>query len=170
MTIFLCGFMGCGKSTIGEKLAKKLNCDFIDMDDYIEQQADMKIPEIFEKFGEPYFRDLETQAVRDLSGRSGVIACGGGAMLRDVNAEIARQNGYVVLLNVPFRTCYFRIADSDRPIVRKNTRQQLEALYNKRDVIYRQHATHIADASHSPTAAVSEILKILNLSSEETAI
>ena len=167
MTIFLCGFMGCGKSTVGEKLAKKLNCDFIDMDNYIEQQADMKIPEIFEKFGEPYFRDLETQAVRDLSGRSGVIACGGGAMLRNVNAEIARQNGYVVLLDVPFRTCWYRIADSDRPIVRKNTRQQLEDLYQKRYVIYKAHATHIADASHSPAAAVSEILNVLGIECKE---
>ena len=167
MTIFLCGFMGCGKSTIGEKLAAKLNCDFIDMDDYIEQQAGMKIPEIFEKFGEPHFRDLETQAVRDLADRSGVISCGGGAMLREVNAEIARQHGYVILLDVPFRTCYFRIADSDRPIVKKNTRQQLEALYNTRYVIYKKHATHIADASQSPTAAVSEILNILGISPEE---
>ena len=88
-------------------------------------------------------------------------------MLRDVNAELARQNGYVVLLNVPFRTCYFRIADSDRPIVKKNTRQQLEELYNKRDVIYKQHATHIADASHSPTAAVSEILNLLGIAYKE---
>lgn len=167
MTIFLCGFMGCGKSTVGEKLARKLNCNFIDMDDYIEQKANMKIPEIFEKFGEPHFRDLETQAVRDLAGYSGVISCGGGAMLRDVNAEIARQNGYVILLDVPFRTCYFRIADTDRPIVRKNTRQQLEELYNQRDVIYRKHATHIIDASHSPTAAVSEILNILGITCKE---
>jgi len=167
MTIFLCGFMGCGKSTIGEKLAKKLNCDFIDMDDYIEQQAGMKIPEIFEKFGEPHFRDLETQAVRDLAQRSGVISCGGGAMLRDVNAEIARAHGYVVLLDVPFRTCYFRIADSDRPIVRNNTRQQLEELYNKRYVIYKQHCTHTADASHSPSDGVSEILNVLGIENKE---
>ena len=167
MTIFLCGFMGCGKSTIGEKLAKKLNCDFIDMDSYIEQQAGMKIPEIFEKFGEPHFRDLETQAVRDLSERSGVISCGGGAMLRDINAEIARQHGYVVLLDVPFRTCYFRIADSDRPIVRNNTRQQLEELYHQRDSIYRKHATHTADASHSPASAVNEILNILGMECKE---
>ncbi len=167
MTIYLCGFMGCGKSTIGEKLAQKLNCNFIDMDDYIEQQAGMTIPEIFEKFGEPYFRDLETQAVRDLAQRSGVISCGGGAMLRDVNAEIARKNGFIVLLDVPFRTCWYRIADSDRPIVKKNTRQQLEELYHERYVIYQKHATHIADASHSPTAAVSEILNVLGLESKE---
>ena len=167
MTIFLCGFMGCGKSTIGERLAKKLNCPFIDMDDYIEQKAGMKIPQIFEQFGEPHFRDLETQAVRDLSGQKGVISCGGGAMLRDVNAEIARKSGNVVLLDVPFKTCYYRIADSDRPIVRKNTRQQLEDLYNKRYVIYKAHATHIVDASRTPAGTVNEILSVLGMELKE---
>jgi len=167
MTIFLCGFMGCGKSTIGEKLAQKLNCNFIDMDDYIEQKANMKIPQIFEQFGEPYFRDLETQAVKELSTQEGVISCGGGAMLREVNAQIANANGFVVLLDVPFRTCYYRIADSDRPIVRKNTRQQLEDLYNKRDIIYKKHASHIVDASHSPSAAVNEILNALSIDLKE---
>ena len=167
MTIFLCGFMGSGKSTIGEKLAKKLNCDFIDMDSYIEQQAGMKIPEIFEKFGEPHFRALETQAVAELASREGVISCGGGAMINEYNAKIAREHGYIVLLDVPFRTCWFRIADSDRPFVRNNTRQQLEELYHQRDSIYRKHATHTADASHSPASAVTKILNVLGIECEE---
>ena len=167
MTIFLCGFMGCGKSTIGAKLAKKLDCDFIDMDDYIEEQAGMSIPQIFEKYGEPHFRDLETQAVRELSARNGVISCGGGAMLREVNAQTARQNGVVILLDVPFRTCYFRIADTDRPIVRNNTRSQLEKLYHDRYVIYKQHSDHDIDASHSPAVSVSEILNVLGIENKE---
>lgn len=167
MTIFLCGFMGCGKSTIGERLARRLACDFVDMDDYIEQQAGMRIPEIFAKHGEAYFRNLETEAVRALSSHTGVIACGGGAMLREINAEIARQHGVVVLLDVPFRTCYFRIADSDRPIVRSNSRQQLEELYQKRYVLYRAHCTHSIDASHSPSAAVAEIMHVLGIEDKE---
>lgn len=167
MIIFLCGFMGCGKSTIGVKLARKLSCDFIDMDEYIEQQAGMKIPQIFEQFGEEHFRNLETQAVKELAQRSGVISCGGGAMLREVNAQIAREHGEIVLLDVPFRTCYFRIADSDRPIVRKNTPQQLEALYQQRYVLYQKHATHIIDASHSVSAAVNEIINALGIELKE---
>ena len=58
MTIFLCGFMGCGKSTVGRELAKLLNCNFIDMDIYIEEKEKMPIPEIFSNHGEPYFRSL----------------------------------------------------------------------------------------------------------------
>ncbi|MDE6087806.1 MAG: shikimate kinase [Oscillospiraceae bacterium] len=163
MTIFLCGFMGCGKSTIGFRLARKLNLNFVDMDSYIEQQTGMKIPEIFEKQGESHFRDLETQAVRELSGRDGVIACGGGAMLREINAEIARKSGFVVLLDVPFRTCYFRIADSDRPIVKRSTRQQLNQLYDERYNIYETHCTHKVDASRSVNAAVWNIITALEI-------
>ncbi len=161
MTIFLCGFMGCGKSTIGQKLAKKLNVPFTDMDEYIEQQAGKTIPEIFAQEGEEHFRDLETQAVRELSEREGVIACGGGAMLRDINAKIAAEHGIVLFLDVPFRTCYLRIANTDRPIVRRSSRQELYNLYRKRRGIYRRHSTHQIDASQSAAAMVQKITALL---------
>jgi len=161
MTIFLCGFMGCGKSTIGQKLAKKLNVPFTDMDEYIEQQAGKTIPEIFAQEGEEHFRDLETQAVRDLSGREGVIACGGGAMLRDINAKIAAEHGIVLFLDVPFRTCYLRIANTDRPIVRRSSRQELYNLYRKRRGVYRRHSTHQIDAGQSATVMVQKITALL---------
>ena len=167
MTIYLCGFMGCGKSTVGTKLAKTLNCPFVDMDAYIEERAGMTIPEIFEKYGEPHFRDLETQAIRELADRDGVIACGGGAMLREENAEIAAENGSVVYLEVPFHVCYRRIADSDRPIVRRSTREELEELYNYREGIYHKHSTHTAACDKTPAAAVAEICKALGIIGEE---
>ena len=161
MTIFLCGFMGCGKSTVGKKLADILQCDFTDMDEYIEQQAGKKIPAIFAEHGEPYFRDLETQAVRELSSRSGVIACGGGAMLRERNAQIAQEHGSVILLDVPFSVCYERIRNTDRPLVRNNTPQQLENLYYQRAVLYQKHATYKIDASHGMEQTIQAILQAL---------
>ncbi len=167
MTIYLCGFMGCGKSTVGERLAKKLGCPFVDMDAYIEERAGMTIPEIFEKCGEPHFRDLETQAIRELAGRDGVIACGGGAMLREENAKIAAEHGSVVYLDVPFHICYCRIADSDRPIVRRSTREELETLYNTRNGIYRKHSTHIVECSKTPAAATAAICEALGLIGEQ---
>ena len=163
MTIFLCGFMGCGKSTIGTKLARTLNVPFTDMDTYIEEQAGKSIPEIFAQDGEEHFRDLETQAVRDLSDREGVIACGGGAMLRDINAKIAQEHGIVLFLDVPFRMCYLRIANTDRPIVKRSTRQELYNLYRKRRGIYRRHSSHRLEAVHTPTQTVQEILALLEL-------
>ena len=153
--------MGCGKSTIGVRLAKALDVPFTDMDTYITEQAGRSIPEIFEQDGEAYFRDLETQAVRDLSVREGVIACGGGAMLREINAKIAAESGIVLFLDVPFRTCYLRIANTDRPIVRRSTRQELYDLYQKRRGIYKRHSTLCVVAIHSPTQTVQEIQELL---------
>ena len=68
MTIYLCGFMGCGKSTIGKILARKTGLKFTDLDDYIEETEKMSIPEIFAEKGESYFREKEAKAVKDLSG------------------------------------------------------------------------------------------------------
>lgn len=161
MTVFLCGFMGCGKSTVGARLAKALDAPFVDMDTYIEEHAGMKIPEIFSEYGEEHFREMETRAVSALSGREGVIACGGGAMLREENAQIARKTGIVIYLQVSFRICYARIANTDRPIVRRSTRQELEALYKKRQGIYKQHSTYCIEAEKSPSAIVSDILEVL---------
>ena len=73
-TVFLCGFMGCGKSTVGKLLAHKLGCGFTDMDNYIVEKQGMPIPQIFAEKGEDYFRDAETDAVRELSEKAGVIA------------------------------------------------------------------------------------------------
>lgn len=166
MTVFLCGFMGCGKSTVGKKLAGKLGCPFTDMDAYIEEHAGMTIPEIFSQHGEAYFRDLETQAMRALASQEGVIACGGGAMLREENARIAQETGSVVLLDLPFAMCYERIADSDRPIVRRSSPEALEALYNTRLPIYRAHATHTVDATRSPSVTARAILAVLGAEPE----
>ena len=93
MTLFLCGFMGCGKSALGRALSKRLELPLIDTDDYIVKTQGMSIPEIFEKYGEPYFREIEAKAIADLSQQEAVISCGGGAILNDKTAEIARENG-----------------------------------------------------------------------------
>ncbi|MBR3630817.1 MAG: shikimate kinase [Oscillospiraceae bacterium] len=167
MTVFLCGFMGCGKSTVGKRLARQLDCPFTDMDTFIEEKAGKTIPAIFAENGEPYFRDLETQAIRELASREGVIACGGGAMLREVNAKIAKESGTVLFLDVPFRICYQRIANTDRPIVRRSTREELYQLYSYRRGIYRAHSTHRIRAIHSPTVTVEEILRLLQPGSSE---
>ena len=161
MTVFLCGFMGCGKSTVGARMAKEMDCPFVDMDSYIEEKAGMTIREIFEKHGEPYFRDLETEAIRELAEREGVIACGGGAMLRNENAKIARAHGIVLMLDVPFNICYQRIANTDRPIVRRSTKQQLYKLYEQRKNIYRRHSSHILFAVYTPDTNTQKCLELI---------
>ena len=146
MTIFLCGFMGCGKTTVGEILAKQLGLPLIDTDAYIVEQEGKSIPEIFAQEGEPYFRKVEAQAIRTLCTKNAVIACGGGAMLNPDSAAYARENGAVVLLNESFDTCYARIQGDTK----RSTKEELHQLFNQRAGIYRAHASHVVDGGVSP--------------------
>ena len=86
MTVFLCGFMGCGKTTVGKKLAEISGRGYCDTDELIVKRAGMPIPDIFKKYGEPYFRKLETDIIKELCDFNGIAACGGGAMLSDITA------------------------------------------------------------------------------------
>lgn len=140
-TVYLCGFMGCGKTTIGRKLAEKLLLPYTDMDEYITQKYKMSVPQIFEQKGEDFFRQAETDAIAELAGIGGVISCGGGAMLRQQNADIANKSGTVVYIDVNFETCYARICnDKNRPIVATNSKEQLFDLYNTRSVVYMKNS------------------------------
>ena len=100
--IILCGFMGCGKSTVGRTVARKTGRRFLDMDRYIETKAGKTIPEIFDEVGEEGFRDLEHEACAELAQMSNIIiASGGGAFTFDRNVEVFRGVDKIVLLDVP---------------------------------------------------------------------
>lgn len=116
------GFMGSGKSTISKELANKLNTTLIDVDDYIVEKNQMKITDMFDKYGEDYFRDKETEAIRDISKESGIIiSCGRGSVLRDENVKLLKENGTIVLLKATPETIYERVKDStSRPILNGN--------------------------------------------------
>ena len=79
--IVLCGFMGCGKSTVGKNIARKSGRKFLDMDSYIEEKAGMTVSEIFEKYGEEKFRDMEHDACVELAGLEGLVIASGGKIL-----------------------------------------------------------------------------------------
>ena len=158
--VYLCGFMGCGKTTIGRLLAKKLGKEFIDLDDYIEQREGMTIPEIFAQKGEPYFRQKESEALSDLPPSAGVVATGGGTLLSEVNGELARSLGTVVFIDCPFEVCYGRIKDDPhRPIAASSTKEQLKERYEQRKPLYQAHSDFAADGSGTPMMIVTEILK-----------
>ena len=99
MNIYLCGFMGCGKSTVGRILAKELGYSFVYLDKYIIEKEDMSISEIFEKHGEKYFRKLEAASITAFKGQNVIIATGGGALVPTENALAARANGLIVFIN-----------------------------------------------------------------------
>lgn len=155
--------MGCGKSTIGKILAEMLKCEFYDMDEYIVGKEKMQIPEIFAEKGEKYFRETETAVIRELSTANGVIACGGGAMLKKENAEIASENGIVVYIESEFETCYSRISgDRNRPIVMNNTKEELNFIYDSRIPLYKENSSVTVSGKGTPkeiAEAIAEIIK-----------
>ena len=144
-------------------LSKECTAVFIDLDRYIVDNQKMTIPEIFARKGEPYFRDLEAQYIKNFKGRT-IIATGGGAILRDETAEFAREKGIVVFLNASFDTCYGRInGDTNRPLVVNNTKDQLKAIYDTRLPIYRKNSTYEVNANTSDKIITSEIVKLIEL-------
>lgn len=161
-TLFLCGFMGCGKTTIGQLLAKKLSVPFYDLDAYIVKKEGRSIPEIFAADGEPYFRRIEAASIGEISQNGGVIATGGGAILNPNTASLAKARGRVIFLDAPFKVCYARIAgDKNRPLVMNNTKQQLEELYNRRRTVYSENSTDTVSAKGTPEEIAEKILQNL---------
>ncbi len=129
MRIYLLGYMGCGKSTIGKKLAKTLGFPFIDLDEQIEQQAGKTIVAIFEEDGEAVFRKIEQQALHQtFELENAVIATGGGAACFADNMDQMRVNGVTVYIELPAKALANRLknAAEKRPLLKnKNEAEQL---------------------------------------------
>lgn len=117
--LFLVGFMGAGKSAAAKILAKKQGCKLVEMDQRIEEEEKMSINEIFEKYGEEHFRDIESRLIRKLGAEeASVISCGGGAVLREENIEFMKKYGTVVYLSARPETIYQRVRHSKtRPVL-----------------------------------------------------
>lgn len=159
-SVYLCGFMGCGKSHVGRQLAALLGRPFVDLDRYIVNAEKMTIPFIFEKYGEQHFRGLEAKYIRELA-NDNIVATGGGALINDETAKYARESGVSVYINTSFEICYSRIkGDTNRPLVMKNTKEQLKELYDTRDKIYRRNAVYMVNGCTTDTTITDEIAKL----------
>lgn len=158
-SIYLCGFMGCGKSRIGKAAAKSLNMPFVDLDSYIVKKEGMDIPKIFEEKGEEYFRRLEGECLKELEDGY-VVATGGGTLINKNTAEYANQHGITVFLDASFPVCYGRIKnDTNRPLVMNNTKEQLEDIFNKRKEIYKAHSRFVIKAEGTVESITDSIIK-----------
>lgn len=122
MHIFLIGYMGVGKSTIASMLSQKLGLPCAEMDAMIVERQGMPITEIFEKYGEDYFRDIESKLLMEFQEKdSMVVSCGGGVVLRPENAGYMRECGTVVWLTAEPETVFERVKSSkDRPLLNQN--------------------------------------------------
>ena len=120
--IFLIGFMGAGKSTISDYLKNALAMDVVEMDQCIVERQGMSISDIFETYGEEYFRELETNLLIEMQSRSNVVvSCGGGVPMRERNVAEMKKNGRVVLLTTKPETILERVKDNhDRPLLENN--------------------------------------------------
>lgn len=157
--VYLCGFMGCGKSHIGRLLARRLDRRFVDLDSYIEEKEGKPISRIFADEGEPYFREAEARYIREMP-ENCIVATGGGAVINPDTAEAAAKTGTIVFLDAGFELCYRRIEnDSRRPLVMSNTKEQLSELYQTRRAVYRKRATLVVDANGVDRDIVFEIEK-----------
>ncbi len=131
MTLVLCGFMGCGKTTVGKIIAASLNMNFVDMDDYIEEKENRKIKDIFAEDGENYFRDLEHTACKELSeAENTVIAAGGGALTFKRNVDVFKNKATIIFIDTDFDTIKKRVGeDKSRPLMNDGAKELFEKRY-----------------------------------------
>lgn len=120
--ILLIGFMGTGKTSVSRELKKITNLPEIDMDKYIVEREKMSIAEIFDKFGEDYFRKVETECLKEILKNKGlIVSCGGGVVVKDENVSYMKNKGKIVLLTATPETVYERVKHSmERPILNNN--------------------------------------------------
>lgn len=165
--IVICGFMGSGKTTVGQLLAKRLIGHFIDTDEAIEQQQKLPIEKIFEQKGEDYFRALEHVTLQNAVESAGpiltVVASGGGTFMDPDNVRLVSENGCTVIyLSTDFEICYERISSSNRPLVMRNTKEELRELYDRRNKIFSEICTTQMYNHATPAAVVNNIISVIN--------
>ncbi len=155
--IVLVGMPGSGKSTVGKTLAAELSMPFVDTDELIVKKAGMEITEIFSRFGEEYFRDLESEVIKEAGLLNGtVISTGGGAVLRRKNVNELKKNGKIFFLDRPVSEL---IPTDDRPLADK--KEKIEALYGVRYPIYCAAADITVGVSETPENTADAIKRFL---------
>ena len=158
--VYLVGMPGSGKSSVGRELAELLRMPFIDLDRAIEARAGASIHSIFQDEGEERFRNLEEEALREVSaGYPAVVACGGGSVIRDENRQILRSTGTVVCLTVSLAQLKRRVIRGRRPLI--NDPVDLDRLSLEREVLYREVAHHQVKANGDPAAVALLIGEVL---------
>jgi len=160
--IVLIGFMGTGKSEIGKGLAERLGYGFIDTDEIIEKKEGISISEIFERYGEPYFRDIESEVIKDVSRMDRVvISTGGGAVIRKENRENLKRKGIMVCLTASPEVIYQRTRGYDnRPLLKiDDPYKRIKDLLKEREPYYSEADITIDTSEIGTSEVVDKILK-----------
>lgn len=166
MNIFLCGFMGSGKTTVGKALSTDLNMDFIDLDKLIEIENNESINEIFKNKGEDFFRNLETEALKNVCKNDNqIVSLGGGAVLKQENVDIIKANGTLIFLEVEAKTVLKRLKnDTSRPLLNVDNKEAvIEKMLQERTPIYKNNADFTVNANKNSKNTASFIKKIIKI-------
>ncbi|HEY6103284.1 MAG TPA: 3-dehydroquinate synthase [bacterium] len=157
--VVLIGFMGTGKSAVGQILARRLGWAFVDTDRRVAARERATIPQIFARRGESYFREAEARVIAQVAGRpEAVIATGGGAVLRPENMQRLRKRGWVVSLTAPADALLKRLGDGERrPLVRGDVRANVVRLLDQRRPLYRD-ADLMVDVSVATPERVADVV------------
>lgn len=165
MNLILCGMMGSGKTTVGKKLAECIDGRWLDTDEIIEVRYG-EISELFERYGEEYFREKETETVEELAKMDGlVISTGGGLLLKEENAELFKENGIIIFLRATLNTLVERLqGDRERPLLQNfaDLRLRLSQLLEERTPIYERVSDYIVDVDKkTPDEIAKEIIGLM---------
>jgi shikimate kinase len=171
--VFLVGFMGAGKSTVGRLLARRLGTDFIDLDEEIERRAGMSISEVFATRGEQGFRGLEAETLAEVAdGPAAIVACGGGCVARDESrALLANAGTAVVYLEVTAEEALARVGDtSDRPLLAVgDAPEAARTLLAARKALYGAVADVVVDTAGLTAEQVADaVVAALGASGDQT--
>lgn len=161
--LILIGFMGSGKSTLGLRLAKCLHLQYVDTDRYIEEKERTSIQEIFDTKGETFFRNLETEVLKELlqSDKKMIVSLGGGTPLREENQRLIKESdSFCVYLKMGIEEAYNRLKkDTKRPLLKtENPKKTIEELLTIRNPLYEETADYILDEEGKNVAMVLEEL------------
>jgi len=160
--IALVGFMGAGKSAVGKVLAKRLAMDFVDLDAAIEEKEKRSIAQIFEESGEPYFRRIEKEVVKEFSGKEGqVLACGGGVVMDEENMARLKQSANLVYLKTSPEIILKRTQSyQHRPLLNvPDPKKKIEELLKIREPFYARADFTVDTSDKEIREIVEEILK-----------
>lgn len=160
--VYIIGMPGSGKSSLGRRVANNLGLPFVDTDQRIEQAVGCSTSDIFSQYGEQAFRNAETNMLINLSREPGsIVSTGGGLVMRDVNRQIMRNTGVIILLDRPLEEIMGDIKLNRRPMLAQKGLGEVERLYNERIEVYRKVADATLDNSHGYQAGMYGLQKLI---------
>lgn len=164
--MFLVGMMGSGKTTLGKRLARECNLQFIDLDREIECRTGVTVATIFEIEGEAGFRNRESQLLAEICKEGGtIVATGGGTVLHPLNRALMQSSGMIVYLHATAHLIHARTrSDRARPLLQvADPMAKIKQLLGQRDALYREIADLVVEAGRDPVTVVNEIKQHLEL-------